>query len=668
MSSSIIAASCSNTSEKPDGNAHYSPSEFDSTTTVGDDFYQFTNGGWMKSHPIPGEKSRLNTFDVLNDENLDRLKEIVENAQISDAEEGTNLQKIGDYYALAMDSSQREQLGIKPLNPILEEVKSMTFNLKDPNFAKIIAYHHLHLGNPFFAVGCTPDAKNSSMNIAELWQDGINLPNRDYYFDESEKGKEIIVAYKQMIANYLRLMEVSDYVRRSEKIYEFEKEMASLMNTKVENRDPQKTYNKMTYDEMKAKYSSFEWDAYFAQFPVKPKEITVGQPRFFESLFPLIERTDSVTLSDYMLFSTVNSVASYLSDDYAMNKFEFYSKKLNGVTERKPQWKRALDMVQSRLGQPLGQLFVERYFPESAKNRMLSLVEALRTAFGQRIDNLTWMSDSTKQQAKTKLAAINVKIGYPDVWEDFSEAQVDRNLSLVENFINLTYFHSMKGMKEVNQPVDRNKWYMTPQTVNAYYSPLNNEIVFPAGILQPPFFYADGDDAVNFGAIGVVIGHEMTHGFDDSGRQFDKDGNLQDWWTADDALRFKSVTEKLKNRFSQVVVIDSMKCNGELTLGENIADLGGLNIAYQAFLNTNRSDALIDEQTPSQRFLLAYSRIWAGNYRDEYLRQQVITDPHANGKYRVNVQLPMLDFFYTAFDITEQYSMYVPKEDRIVIW
>lgn len=372
-----------------------------------------------------------------------------------------------------------------------------------------------------------------------------------------------------------------------------------------------------------------------------------------------------------MVFNTVNYLAGYLSSDYMLTKFDFYSKQLNGITELKPLWKRSLDMVEGQLGQPLGQLFVEKYFSMNAKARMKKLIEELRIAFGQRIDHLTWMSDSTKLQAKDKLSAIDVKVGYPDVWEDYTDANVDKSLSLVENFIALNYFHSKKEMKEVGKPVDKSKWYMTPQTVNAYYNPLNNEIVFPAGILQPPFFYADGDDAVNYGAIGVVIGHEMTHGFDDSGRQFDKEGNLHDWWTASDAELFKKSTERLKERFSQVIVIDSLKCNGELTLGENIADLGGLNIAHQAFLNTLKAgekEKLIDGQTYDQRFLLAYSRIWAGNYRDEYLRQQIITDPHANGRYRVNVQVPMLDFFYSAFTITEKDSMYMKPEDRIVIW
>ncbi len=665
--SSVLLSSCNKDASNI---AHFS-ADFDTTTAVGNDFYQYTNGGWMSAHPIPGEKSRLNTFDVLNDENLERLKIIVEEAQKTSNAQGSNKQKIGDYYALAMDSVKRDAEGIHPIKGILESVKSLKFVLSDSTFADHIAYQHLHLANPFFGVGCTPDAKNSSMNIAELWQDGIGLPNRDYYFDESEKGKEIIAGYKKMIAKYLQLLNESDCEQRAEKVYNFEKEMAALMNTKVENRDPQKTYNKMSYEEMKAMMPSFNWDAYFASFPVKPKEVTVGQPRFFKGIFPLMEKTSPEVLADYLTFNTINCLAGYLSQDFMWTKFEFYSKQLSGVTELKPLWKRSLDMVQGRLGQPLGQLFVEKHFSENAKNRMVNLIEELRVAFGQRIENLSWMSDTTKLQAKDKLAAITVKVGYPDVWEDYSEAQVDKQLSLVENYINLTYFLSVKSMKEIGEPVDKNKWHMTPQTVNAYYSPLSNEIVFPAGILQPPFFYAEGDDAVNYGAIGVVIGHEMTHGFDDQGRQFDKEGNLHDWWTASDATQFKQATERLKERFAQVVVIDSMRCNGELTLGENIADLGGLNIAHQAFLNTlkeGESDKLVDGQTYDQRFLLAYSRIWAGNYRDEYLRQQVITDPHANGKYRVNVQVPLLDFFYTAFGITESDSMYVKPEERIVIW
>ncbi len=668
--SSLLFSGCQK--NNMDKVAHYLPSDCDTTVRMGDDFYQYSNGGWMTAHPIPGEKSRLNTFDVLNDENLDRLKEIVEAAQKAKATQGTNQQKIGDYYTLAMDSARREREGIVPIQFVLDRIDKMDWILDGEIFAKEIAYHHLNFGNPFFAVGCTPDAKNSSMNIGELWQDGIGLPNRDYYFDESAKGQEIIVAYKKMVAKYLQLLggDSASVGNRAEKIYDFEKKMAGLMNTKVENRDPQATYNKMTFEELKNAYPLFNWEAYFEEFPVMPAEITVGQPKFFKGVFELLQKTDKTVLSDYLKYTTVRGLSGYLSDEYALTKFDFYGKTLSGVTERKPLWKRSLDMVQGMLGQPLGQLFVEKYFTKEAKMRMQVLIEGLRTAFGQRIDNLTWMSDSTKVEAHEKLAAIKVKVGYPDVWEDYTEATIDTTKSLVENYIALTHFASVKSMREVGRPVDKNKWYMTPQTVNAYYSPLNNEIVFPAGILQPPFFYAEGDDAVNYGAIGVVIGHEMTHGFDDQGRQFGKDGNLHDWWTATDAEQFKVVTERLKNRFSNVVVIDSMHCNGELTLGENIADLGGLNIAHQAFLNTMKegSDPMIDGQTADQRFIYAYSRIWAGNYRDEYLRQQVMTDPHANGRYRVNTQLPMLDFFYSAFGITEADSMYVAPADRIVIW
>ena len=668
--SSLLFASCADKAKKVDGLAHFS-SDFDTTIAQGDDFYQYSNGGWMKSHPIPGDKSRLNTFDVLNDDNLERLKEIVETARNKHAAKGSNEQKIGDYYALAMDSTRRQKEGITPIRPIIDRIRAMKFDVKDSSFATELAYFHLNMGNPFFAVGCTPDAKNSSMNIAELWQDGIGLPNRDYYFDKSEKGQGIIRGYKRMVAKYLELTGADNFEARANAVYDFEEKLAEQMNTKVQNRDPQATYNKLSYDELKKDYPDFNWDAYFNAFPVKPTELTIGQPRYFSNLFKIIAGTDSTTLSDYLVICTVNYVASYLSDDFMLTKFEFYSKLLNGIEELKPLWKRSLDMVQSRLGQPLGQLFVEKHFPASAKNRTIELVEQLRKAFGQRIDALTWMSDSTKTFAKIKLAAIGVKVGYPDKWEDFSGAEVDPTLSLVENFIHLTNFCSIKEMKEVGQPVDKEKWYMTPQTVNAYYSPMTNEIVFPAGILQPPFFYADGDDAVNYGAIGVVIGHEMTHGFDDQGRQFDKDGNLTDWWTAEDEKRFKLAAQKIIERFSGVVVIDTMKCNGELTQGENIADLGGLNIAHQAFLNTltdNVKDPLIDGQTFDQRFLLAYTRIWAGNYRDEYLRNQVITDPHANGKYRENVQLPMLDFFYSAFGINENDKMFVRPDERIVIW
>lgn len=667
--SSLILSSCGDKSGGADGVAHFN--EFDSTIAPGADFFQYANCGWLQSHPIPGEKSRYNTFDVLNDENLERLKGIVEASMEKKSAMGSNGQKIGDYYALAMDTVRRDTEGIAPIQPIIDRINAMRFDPKDSSFANDLAYIHMHLGNPFFGFGSTPDSKNSSMNIAVLWQDGLGLPNRDYYFDESEKGKEIVAGYKKMMAHLLHLLGEERCEARADSIYAFEKEMAGWMNTKVQNRDPQATYNKVSQEELKSQYGGFHWEGYFAQIGVTPAEINVGQPRYFGNLFQLISQTPANTLRDYVMVNSVGRLSSYLSTEFMMNRFEFYSKQLGGIQELRPLWKRSLDMVQSKLGQPLGQLFVEKYFTPSAKGRMEELIGNLRTAFGQRIDHLTWMSDSTKASAKDKLSAITVKVGYPDKWEDYSEAKVDPKLSFVENYINLTYFDAMRDVKEIGQPVDREKWYMTPQTVNAYYNPSANEIVFPAGILQPPFFYAEGDDAVNYGAIGVVIGHEMTHGFDDQGRQFDKEGNLADWWTESDAAAFKQAAEKMKNRFSQVVVIDSMKCNGELTLGENIADLGGLNIAYQAFLNTlkdNQVDPMVEGQSFDQRFLFAYARIWAGNYRDEYLRQQVVTDPHANAKYRVNVQLPMLEIFYKAFGVTEKDAMYVAPEERIEIW
>lgn len=667
--SSLLLSSCGEKCDGTNGVAHFN--EFDTTLTPGADFFQYANCGWLNSHPIPGDKSRYNTFDVLNDENLERLKDIVESSMKTNSPKGSNAQKIGDYYALAMDTLRRDQEGIQPIQPIIDRIKSMRFDAKDSSFASDLAYIHLHLGNPFFGFGAAPDSKNSTMNIALLGQDGIGLPNRDYYFDASEKGVEIINGYKAMLANYLQLLGEENGEKRAEAIFDFEKEIAGFMNTKVENRNPQATYNKVSIDELRMKYPDFNWDAYFSEMAIAPAEINVRQPRFFENIFPLIAKTDRDVLKDYVLIGTINHLAGYLSTDFMMNSFDFYSKQLSGVEELKPLWKRSLDKVQSRLGQPLGQLFVEKHFPTSAKSRMEELISNLRIAFGQRIDRLTWMSDSTKVAAKDKLSAITVKVGFPDKWEDYSEANVDPSLSLVENYINLTYFDAMRDVKEIGQPVDQDKWYMTPQTVNAYYNPSSNEIVFPAGILQPPFFYAEGDDAVNYGAIGVVIGHEMTHGFDDQGRQYDKKGNLTNWWTESDEAAFKQATEKMKSRFSDVEVIDGKKINGELTLGENIADLGGLNIAHQAFLNTlkdNQVDPMVDGQSFDQRFLLAYARIWAGNYRDEYLRQQLVTDPHANGKYRVNVQLPMLDFFYEAFGVKETEAMFVRPEERIVIW
>ncbi len=672
---SVVGCSPTEKGANGDGVAHFTEADCDTTVRLADDFYQYTNGGWIAQHPIPGDRARYGAFDMLYEQSVDRLHEIVEEAQKSNAAKGTPAQKIGDLYKLGMDTARRDAEGLTPIKQYIDNAQTADY-ADAKGFATLIGTMHRFISSPFFSFGSTPDYENSSMNISQVWQAGIGLPDRDYYFDESEHGQDIVNGYKDMVAKILVISGVADEsnaAERAEAIYAFEKKLAAEMNTKVENRDPQAIANKVDLASFEAKAPGFDWNTYFATVGADTaniRAINLSQPKFFSKVFGIVKAEKKATVADYLTVKTVMGFSNCLSSDLYAITFDFYSRKLSGVEEMRPLWKRTLGTVEGCMGEELGKLFVQKYFPESAKQRMQELIEQLRIAFGQRIENLAWMSDSTKAQAKDKLAAISVKVGYPDKWKEY-HFDIDTTKTFAENLIAVSEAENTEDMAKIGQPVDKDEWYMTPQTVNAYYNPEGNEIVFPAAILQPPFFYADGDDAVNYGAIGVVIGHEMTHGFDDQGSQFDKDGNLKSWWTDEDRTKFDAATTRLADYFSNLVVIDSLKGNGRLTLGENIADLGGLNIAHQAFRNTlngKAEPAPIDGQTAEQRFILGYSRIWAGAIRKDALIQQVMTDPHSTGRLRVNGQLPLLDFFYQNFDVKEGDQMFLAPEDRIVIW
>lgn len=650
--------------KQADGIAHFPAAEMDATVDLGNDFYQYSNGGWMKQHPLPADKSRLGTFDILAEDNNDKLKSLVEEAIASKSPKGTPAQKIADLYTCGMDTAARNKAGYEPIKSLLELAEQVNDN-------KQIAMTFGQLQTvgvaPFFYFNRDIDAMNSTMNIASVGQAGIGLPDRDYYFAEDPFISNIITGYKTMLVKFATLIGMENAEARVEAVYELEKRIAEKMYTRKMNRDPQLTYNKFEREEFEKEIVGFEWEVFFESIQLRPQSVNATQLGYFKELGNLIANTDKAVLSDYIKLRIVNAYADYLSDDFVNASFDYRGRILSGTQEMRPLWKRILGVVNNEL---LGQLFVEKYFPANAKQRMVTLIENLRTAFSQRIDSLKWMGDATKAQAKEKLAAISVKVGYPDVWEDYSKMEIDPALGFVGNLLNVQKLSYEKEILKIDQPVDKNEWFMTPQTVNAYYNPSGNEIVFPAGILQPPFFYAEGDDAVNYGAIGVVIGHEMTHGFDDMGCQYDKDGNLNNWWTEEDSENFKAATQKLVERFNTFTVIDSIKANGELTLGENIADLGGLCISHQAFINSLNGQAapVFEGQTADQRFCLAYSRVWATNIRPEHLYQQVKTDPHSPAKLRVNGSLPLVDYFYTAFGIKEDAAMYVPSEERIEIW
>ncbi|MCQ2204240.1 MAG: M13 family metallopeptidase [Bacteroidales bacterium] len=662
--STAIGGTLCGCSEPKDGNAHYTDADKDLSVNIGDDFYAYSNGGWQKNHPLPADKSRQGTFDLLFDENQEHLKEIVDEVSSKENKPGSAAQQIADYYLSGMDTAQRNADGIKALVPYLEKVDKIE-NSSDIS-RTIGELQEMGVG-ALVVLTNDADAKNSDMSIAALFQTGIGLPDRDYYFSDDERSNTIKEAYKVMLGKYAEKLEWENVEERVNKVYAFEGKIAGIMYTRKQNRDPQALYNMVKCDNISSELPNFDWETYFKAIGIRPDSINASQKGYFEKMGSVINSTEIATVKDYLKLSIIRQNASFLSDDYVNIAFDFSGRVLSGVEEMKPLWKRVLSVVD---GEQLGQLFVEKYFPPSAKTRMKELIENLRIAFAERIDNLTWMGDATKAKAKEKLAAIKVKVGYPDKWTDYSSLTIDRKLGFMGNVINDYKFSHKRMLSKIDKPVDKDEWYMTPQTVNAYYNPSGNEIVFPAGILQPPFFYAEGDDAVNYGAIGVVIGHEMTHGFDDQGCQFDKDGNLNNWWTDEDAERFKGATSKLVDRYASFTAVGDLKADGELTLGENIADLGGLNISYQAFRNAQKGvePKEIDGQTADQRFCYAYSRVWATNVRDEYLFQQVKTDPHSPAHLRVNVPLPLVDYFYNAFGITDSCKMYVPKEDRIIIW
>lgn len=666
LAAATALVGCSNA---PKGQvASFTGEDMDTTVDPSVDFYKYANGGWIKQHPLPDDKSRFGVFDLMAEENRERLKEIINDVAANKGPQGSVSQKIGDFYASGLDMDKRNANGYSSLKPYLEKISGLTDKSQVP---ALTAELQLSVCNPFFNLFPDADAKNSAMCIATLWQGGLGLPDRDYYFEPDDRSKSVREAYVEYLTTLFTLVGNDSLVaaEKAQKVFDFESRLAEVSSTKLENRVPENIYNKMSVDSLKLISPDFAWNVYFEGMQVTVDEVNVSQPKFFAALSQIVADADIDVLKDYMTINLLADAAPYLSDDFVAANFK-YSSTITGVKEMQPLWKRVIGTINGTMGEAVGQLYVEKYFPATAKARMLELVENLRTAFGQRIDNLTWMSDSTKAAAKDKLAAIMVKIGYPDKWKDYSDLQIVEG-DYAANLIAASKFLTREQLNKIGKPVDKSEWFMNPQEVNAYYNPSANEIVFPAGILQPPFFYADGDDAVNYGAIGVVIGHEMTHGFDDMGRKYDKDGNMNNWWTPEDSEKFKATTQRLVDFYNEFIVIDTLRANGELTLGENIADNGGLNIAYQAYSNSRSGKPApepIDGFTDDQRFLLAYARVWAGNIRDEQIYLQTKTDPHSLGSLRVNGQMPLFDLFYKSFDIKENSPMYLPEDKRIVIW
>lgn len=636
----------------------------DTSVVPQEDFYSYACGGWMKLNPLTGEYSRFGSFDKLAENNRKQLNELIEGLAKQKNEQGSVAQKIGDLYNLALDTARRNKEGISPLLPTLKKIEAIADRAElSANLGESMEYQ-------LWAMYVDADEMNSTMNILKSYQAGFGLGEKEYYFDEDEETLRIKGEYLKFIEKLFGLFGYSDGAERAQTVWRLEKRLAGAAKSNVELRDPQANYNKMSVAELKTLVPQVDWDAYFAAAGIETDSLSVGQIAHLQEAGKMLQDEPLEDLKTLFLWQAMDGAASYLTSEIYDANFDFYGRVLSGKEEQTPLWKRAVSSVNGTLGEAVGQMYVEKYFPAEAKARMEQLVKNLQTALSERIENLDWMSDETKLKAKEKLAAFYVKVGYPNKWRDYTNLNIDANDSYYANLMRASKFEQDYSLSFLNKPVDRDKWYMTPQTVNAYYNPSTNEICFPAGILQYPFFDMSADDAFNYGAIGVVIGHEMTHGFDDQGAQFDKDGNLKNWWTDEDREKFVARTRVMAEFFNNINVLPDLKANGDLTLGENIADHGGLQISFQAFKNATKDQPLKDWNgfTPEQRFFLAYAGVWAGNIRDEQIRVQTKSDPHALGRWRVNGALPHIGAWYEAWHVDENSPMYVAPENRVSIW
>lgn len=642
----------------------------DTTVSAGTDFFRYACGGWNDAHPLTAEYSRYGTFDELFENSQKQLRELIEGlAAQKNNQAGSAAQKIGDLYNMAMDSVTLNKQGAEPVKAMLDKIAGM----KDKSEIVPMMTEMAHIGiGTYFHSYVYADPKNSSLNIFQMGQGGINLGEKEYYLDTDSITQNIREQYKLYIGKLFQLAGFSeaDAQQKVADVMELETAIAKVSRSATELRDPEANYHKMSFDELKKTIAGIDWDAYMKGLGIQaPAELNVEQVDPIQEVARLMNTLPLSKHVSYLEYNLLDAAASCLSDDFVAARFDFYGKVLTGRQVNQPRWKRAVNSVNGMLGELVGEMYVEKYFPAAAKERMVKLVKNLQTALGERIDAQEWMSDSTKIRAHEKLATFHVKVGYPDKWKDYSKLEI-KNDSYWANVCRASEWGFNDMYSRIGKPVDKDEWLMTPQTVNAYYNPSTNEICFPAAILQPPFFNMEADDAANYGAIGVVIGHEMTHGFDDQGRQFDKDGNLTDWWAPGDADRFKERAQVMVDFFNKIEVLPGLQANGELTLGENLADHGGLNVAYLAFQNATKDAPLgvVDGFTPEQRFFLAYATLWAGNIRDEQIRVYTKSDPHSLGKWRVNGALPHIQAWYDAFHITPSDPLYVAPENRVNVW
>ena len=642
----------------------------DRSVSPAKDFYQFAVGGWRANNPIPEDQVRWGTFEVLQEQNNQILKTILDKAAANkNWPKGSADQKIGDFFATGMDSARIESDGYKPIIPELKKIDAIQ---NKGELVKLIAEDHLTGIPALFRFYVSVDAKKSSVMAPYLSQGGLGLPDVEYYTKDDSRSKEVRDKYVRHVANMFKLINVDAATaeKDAQTVLNIEMQLAKVSNTRLENRDPIKTYNKMTLNNLENISNGFDWKSYFDNIGVGNLEVViVSQPKFFKGLSEIL---DAVSLNDwkiYLKWHLVNDAAGALSSPFVNEEFDFNGKFMNGAKEMQPRWKRILRSVNGAMGELLGQIYVKEVFPPEAKERAEKIVKTLLASMGESIKNNQWMSDATKEQALHKLSTFGVKIGYPDKWKDYSSLEIARD-GYYKNLERASIWARKDNLAKIGKPVDKTEWGMSPQTVNAYYNPTRNEIVFPAAILQPPFFNQNADDAINYGAMGVVIGHEISHGFDDQGRKYDADGNIKDWWTKDDNEKFQARAKKLIDEFNGFAAIDSFRVNGALTLGENIGDLGGLNVSFNAFKNTDeyKKGESIDGFTPAQRFFLGYAQVWAENIRPEALKLRLKTDVHSPARFRVLGPLMNLPEFFQAFDVKPGDPMRNPDDKLVKIW
>lgn len=661
---------CQNTPKTP----AIDMANFDLSIAPNADFYEYATGGWQKNNPLKPEYARYGSFDILRDNNEKRINELFSGMTKQTAQPGSVEQKISDLYKMGLDSVRLNAEGAAPVKAAVEEILTIGDRSQ---LTAAVARLHTSIANPFFGVGVQSDLMNSDINALYASQPGLMMGDRDYYLDAENESMR--TAYKEYLGKIFRLAGVpeADIEKAVAGVMSIETKLAEKNWSSVELRNIPAMYNPTSKADFEKAYDAVDWAEYYKAMGIGDfEQIIVTTPSALANANELMKNAPLDDIRYYLAAQYIDAAANYLSDDFIDASFDFYGRAMSGKQEQKPRWKRAMSVPNSTLGEAVGEMYVAKYFPEKDKVRMLEMVKNLQTALSQHIAGLDWMSDATKAKAQEKLAAFTVKIGYPDKWKDYTTLAIDPSKSYWENIVEANKWYTADNIAELGKPVDKDEWHMTPQTVNAYYNPTTNEICFPAAILQPPFYNPDADDAVNYGAIGVVIGHEMTHGFDDQGRNFDKDGNMNNWWTEEDAAAFKAKTDILVKQFDAIEVLPAKDgqpaifANGALCLGENIADQGGLRVAHTAYRNSlegKEAPAPIDGFTPDQRFYLGYATLWAQNIRDEEIARLTKLDVHSLGKWRVNASLRNLQDFYDAFSITDG-AMFMPAEERVIIW